>query len=227
MSKGIIFDFNGVLWWDHQLQEESWNEFAIALRGHPLSELEMTSQVHGRSNRNTISYLVGYKPNEQEMLDLINQKESQYRKLCLAEGKGFRLSPGALDLLDDLQKLRIPRTIATASEITNLEFFFEHLELDTWFDRNLIIYDDGLILGKPAPDVYLRAASMIELDPRECLVVEDSVSGLEAAYAAGIGTILALGPPSRHQEIGSIVGVSEVITSLAELSVERFTPYTR
>jgi beta-phosphoglucomutase-like phosphatase (HAD superfamily) len=65
------------------------------------------------------------------------------------------LSPGARGLLETLERRNIPRTIATSSEITNLNFFIEHLRLDRWFDVAKIVYDDGIRRGKPAPDIYL------------------------------------------------------------------------
>ncbi|MEJ2751812.1 MAG: HAD family phosphatase, partial [Chloroflexota bacterium] len=54
---GIIFDFNGVLWWDNALQEESWRDWSAELRGYPLSDEEMTEHVHGRNNSYTQQYL--------------------------------------------------------------------------------------------------------------------------------------------------------------------------
>ena len=81
----------------------------------------------------------------------------------------------------------IPRTIATSSEITNVQFFIQHLSLHRWFDVTKIVYDDGVRPGKPAPDMYLAAARNIGIAAGECMVVEDAISGLQAAHAAGIG----------------------------------------
>ena len=54
---GIIFDFNGVLWWDKHLQEKAWIQFAGELDGRSLSGEAITQQVHGRNNRDTLAYL--------------------------------------------------------------------------------------------------------------------------------------------------------------------------
>ena len=218
---GIIFDFNGVLWWDSDLQEAAWMQFAAALRGRPLSATEVREQIHGRPNQHALQYLTGRTIHGAELEELTQQKERLYRRMCLAQGKGFRLSPGAIPLLDDLAVRGVPRTIATASERTNLDFFIEHLDLTRWFDPALIVYDDGRLPGKPAPDVYLEAAQRLGLAPVACVVVEDSVSGLAAAQAAGIGQVVALGPPAAQPTLRKLPGVDSVIGSLAELADAR------
>jgi beta-phosphoglucomutase len=141
--KGIIFDFNGVLLWDSHLHVQAWQQFALKLRGYEFDNNELSIHVHGRTNSHILSYLTGRVLQNQELNELIQMKETVYRSLCLSQGKLFALSPGATDLLNFLVKSNIPRTIATASEKTNLDFFITHLSLKQWFDINLIVYDDG------------------------------------------------------------------------------------
>jgi HAD superfamily hydrolase (TIGR01509 family) len=151
-----------------------------------------------------------------ELCQLTEAKETIYRRLCLEQGRGFRLSPGAIELLDLLVTHRISCTIATASERNNLTFFVEHLHLDRWFEIDRIVFDDGARPGKPAPDIYLQAASNLGLAPAGCVVVEDSRSGIEAARAAGIGHIVALGPVGTQQELRQLEGVDGVIENLRQ-----------
>ncbi len=215
----IIFDFNGVLLWDTALQEEAWRAFSAQLRGalHVMTHDEMQTHMHGRSNRDVMTYLLGRPPSDEELPGLIQQKESLYRRMCLENPRSFVLSPGAEDLLDHLAARGIPRTIATASEWGNVSFFIEHLRLERWFRPVKIAFDDGHMPNKPAPDIYLRAARLLDTPPAECLVVEDSRSGLQAAQAAGIGRVVALGPREAHAELSRLPGVQRVITSLADL----------
>lgn len=218
--KGIIFDFNGVLWWDGLLQKQTYKEFSIKLRGTPLTNDEMDTHVHGIPNKDNIEYIIGHTINIEEADRLTQEKESVYRNLCLAQGAEFKLSPGAENLLNYLVEHNIPRTICTSSEKTNVDFFFEHLNLSKWFDREKVVLDDGTIPGKPAPDMYLRAAKNINLEPKDCIVIEDAISGIQAAYAAGIGKIIAIGPIEKHGTLKNLPGVSEVITNLEELKKE-------
>lgn len=209
-----------MLWWDTPLQEQAWRRFSAILRGHPLSDEEIALHVHGRTNRHTLETLLGRRLTAQEVSTFTQQKESLYRSLCLAQGEKFCLSPGAVPLLDFLVQHGIPHTIATASEKTNLDFFVEHLRLEQWFKLDQIVYDDGLLPGKPEPDIYLRAAVTLHLEPAECVVVEDSISGLEAAQAAGIGLVIALAPPERHAALIEAGKANLALASLAQFPAE-------
>jgi beta-phosphoglucomutase-like phosphatase (HAD superfamily) len=220
---GIIFDFNGVLWWDKTLQEESWRDFSIALRGIPLSDLEMVEDVHGRNGRYTLELLAGRSLSEGEVEDLTEQKERIYRRLCREQGEKFCLSPGAESLLDFLVAQQIPHTIATASAQPNLDFFMEQLHLNRWFDPALIVYDDGTLHGKPAPDFYLAAAERLGLPPALCIVVEDSFSGLQSAYAAGIGRVFALIGDGGHVQRMKLPPNTTSIRDLTELERSLFS----
>ena len=218
--KGVIFDFNGVLFWDDAIQRESWRTFSTRLRKKPLSDEEIDLHVHGRNNKHTIEYLLG-KPISRAQADQIGeQKETIYRQMCLGLGDNFSLSPGAINLLEKLSAQRVPFTIATASGEENVDFFWEHLALDTWFRREAIVFNDGKIPGKPAPDLFLRAARKLAIRPESCIVFEDSQAGIQAAHRAGIGYLVALGPSAKHDPLMQLEGVDQVIETLAEISVE-------
>jgi beta-phosphoglucomutase-like phosphatase (HAD superfamily) len=219
--KGMIFDFNGVLWWDDHLQTEAWQQCARELRGRNLSHDEIAVHIHGRINQYVFTYLMGCEIQGAELLRLIQHKESMYRKLCLAQNERFTLSPGAIDLLAFLVTHQIPRTIATASERTNLDFFVAHFGLAQWFHIPDIVYDDGSLPGKPAPNIYIRAAQNLGLEPSNCIVVEDALSGIQAAHAAGIGRIIAIGPSLTHEQLYSIEGVDEVVENLGQIQKEK------
>jgi beta-phosphoglucomutase-like phosphatase (HAD superfamily) len=80
---------------------------------------------------------------------------------------------------------------------------------------------DGVRPGKPAPDVYLAAARNIGIVPSECVVVEDAVSGLAAAYAAGIGYIVAIGARAEFPRLLACDGVAVAIESLRDFPREQ------
>ena len=140
-----------------------------------------------------------------------------YRELCLELDSNFQLSPGAIELLNALVRHNIPHTIATASAKNNLDFFVEHLNLERWFEIKKIVYNNGEITGKPAPDLYLEAAKLLNLSPGACVVVEDSNSGIQAAHAAGVGCLIALGPAESHSNLERLPGVDQVIAHLGQI----------
>jgi HAD superfamily hydrolase (TIGR01509 family) len=210
--QGIIFDFNGVLFWDSHLQEKAWKEFSAQLRGTPFSAEELFENVHGKTNKSTLEYILQRRVTQQELESLAHEKESLYQSLCLQNPAEFQLSPGALDLLNYLTSNNIPRTIATASNGNNLQFFIDHLQLDRWFECTKIVYDDGSYPGKL--EMYLKAAQNLNLLPKECIVIEDSKTGIIAAHKAKIGKIIGLGPKEKHNLLLNIEAVSLAISSL-------------
>ena len=219
--KGMIFDFNGVLLWDSHLHELVWSEYAEQERGKPFSAEEIEQHLHGRVNKYILEYVQSRELSVAEALVQGEEKERLYREKCLG-WDGFKLSPGSVEFLNYLKANDIPRTIATASEIVNLRFFFEHLQLDKWFDFAQVVHDDGSFPGKPAPDIYLRAAKKLGLPPGECIVVEDAVSGIAAANAAGIGHIIGLCPDTSRQKYALLPGVKATITSFEQFDRKLF-----
>ncbi len=118
-------------------------------------------------------------------------------------------------------------TIATGSEINNLNFYFssEKLGLRRWFDKELVVYDDDTFPGKPEPDVYLRAAAKIGVDPSRCAVFEDSFSGVRAARAAGVAYVGAVGKGAateKFEKAGGADAAMEDFSGWIEIFEEVF-----
>ena len=190
--KGIIFDFNGTLFFDSHMHYEAWRIFSKKLRGYEFTDDEMREKMFGRTNADIIEYAIGQKPTPEMVEKLAKEKEGWYRQMCLDNPETFVLSPGAETFLDYLKENNIPMTIATMSEWDNVEFYIKEFNLARWFDLDKIVYSNGKIPGKPAPDIYEIAAKNIGLAPKDCIVVEDAISGIDSAYAAKIGKIIAI-----------------------------------
>lgn len=216
---GVIFDFNGTLFFDSDKHEEAWRIFSKKLRGSAFSDDELQNIMHGRTNRVLIEYLLGHSVDDEKLAELGEEKEQIYREMCIQDKKNFKLAPGAIEFLDYLKEKQIPYTIATASGKKNLLFYMESLKLDKWFDLNKIVFDDGTILGKPEPDIYLKAADKIGLKPEQCVVFEDAISGIESAYRANIGKIIAIGPIDKHEGLRTLEGVDDVIVDYRDLNI--------
>lgn len=214
--KGIIFDFNGTLFWDSKMHLEAWREYSKKLRKNAFTDEEMRNYMFGRTNEDIIRYLIGRQPEKELVEKCQNEKEAVYREMCRKDKENFVLAKGVEKFLDYLQENNIPRTIATMSEENNVKFFIEGFKLDKWFDVDKIVYDNGKIKGKPAPDIYLIAAKNLNLKPEDCIVVEDAVSGIESARAAGIGHIVAIESMETRELYETIPAVSEIIADFDE-----------
>ncbi len=217
MYKGIIFDFNGTLFFDSEKHLEAWREFSKRLRSYPFTDEEMRDYMFGRTNEDIIAYLIGKRPSPEMVEKLGKEKEAVYREMCRQDYKNTVLAPGAVDFLNYLKEKNIPRTIATMSEKDNVDFYIEEFQLEQWFDIDKIVYADGTIPGKPAPDIYIKAAKKLELNPQDCIVVEDAVSGIESAKGAHAGKIIAMASMESTDLYKNIPAVSQIIKSFDEI----------
>lgn len=220
--KGIIFDFNGTLLFDSEKHLEAWREYSKHLRGTPFSDEEMRDYMFGRTNEDIIAYAIGKKPAPELVEKLGLEKEAVYRDMCRNDRENFKLAPHAEEFLEFLVENDIPHTIATMSGIENVEFYIEEFKLEKWFDIDKIVYANGKIPGKPAPDIYLIAAKNLGLTPAECIVVEDAVSGINAAANAGIGKIIAMASMEPVELYKKMPSVGEVITDFEQLDRSQF-----
>lgn len=210
--KGIIFDFNGTLFWDSEIQENAWKTFGKQLIGRDITDDEFNTYFHGRTNKDTLEYLTRKALTNEEVNKLAQQKESIYRKLCKSDLNKFRLAPGVEKFLKYLKGNNISFTIATASEINNVEFFINEFDLGRWFDIDKIVYDDGSFKGKPEPDIYLRAADKLNIEAHNCIVFEDALSGVTSARRAGVKEIIAIVPEGRKNVFENETNISVINT---------------
>lgn len=215
--KGIIFDFNGTLYWDSKLHYDAWREYSRILRGREFSDEEMREKMFGHTNEDIIEYAIGRKPSKEMVEEYAKEKEALYRKRCLEDKTSFKLAPGAVEFLNFLKEKNIPRTIATMSEWDNVEFYIKEFNLAEWFDIDKIVYSDGKIPGKPAPDIFLIAAKRLNLNPADCVVVEDALAGIRAAQSAGIGKIIAIASLEPVEYYKKIDGVDKIIRNFNEM----------
>ena len=216
---GIIFDFNGTLFFDSEMHLEAWRNFSKKLRGTVFSNEEMREHMFGRTNKDIITYALGKTPDDLLIKNLADEKEGLYRDECRKMGNRCKLAPYAIEFLDYLKSKNIPRTIATMSDKNNVDFFIEHFHLDKWFTPEKIVYDNGEIKGKPAPDIYLIAAQNLNLNPKDCVVVEDAISGIHSAHNAGIGKIVAIASMESENLYKNIPEV--------DLIIKDFNNYTK
>lgn len=208
--KGIIFDFNGTLYWDSAKHKQAWRLYSKKLRGTEFSDEEMLHHMFGRTNEEIIEYAIGKKPSAEMVEKLGQKKEELYRQMSVKDKENFHLAQGAVEFLDFLKENDIPRNIATMSDKTNVDFYFKSFNLNKWFDINKVVYANGIIPSKPAPDIYEIAAKNMDLASKDCIVVEDALSGIESARKAGIGKIIAIcseEAPELYEKIPCVSGI--------------------
>lgn len=114
--------------------------------------------------------------------------------------KGIDLRPGAVELLDRLDALSLPFALATNSRTASALRTLEQAGILHRFDPVHIHGRDRVLRPKPAPDLYLHAATVLRVDPALCIAFEDSIPGAQAALAAGM-TVVHI-PDQQHLAAG-------------------------
>lgn len=177
MAYGFIFDMDGVL-------IDSNPTHTIALRqfckehGFELTEQQLREKIYGRTNRDWLLNLFGDLPDE-TVRRYADEKEALFRKIY----KDIKPLDGLPGFLKKMDQDGIPRAIATSAPRANVDFTIEHTGIGPYF--RTILDDSFVTVGKPNPEIYLKSAAALGLDPRNCVVFEDSLSGVKAGKAAG------------------------------------------
>ena len=218
--EAVIFDFNGTLFRDARFHDAAWSAFG-AVHGLSVTAADIENHVIGFANEEILKYFFNRPLTEGEIDRYSREKERLYRDRCLAEPEACQLAPGAETFLDFVQRLGLKRTIATASIIENVRFFFSTFALDRWFVFDDIIYDDGELKGKPFPDMFLAAARALDTEIECCMIIEDSTGGIEAANRAGAGHVVAILPSESRAKIEGVAGIDEIVSDFSEIDKTR------
>ncbi len=179
--KGIIFDLDGVICSTDEYHYLAWNALADRL-GIPFDR-ERNNLLRGVSRMASLEIILEKSDKtytDAEKASFAEEKNTLYRKL-LAQMSPDDLSDNVKHTLEALRKTDLKLAIGSSSK--NTPFILERIGLGRFFDA---VADGNCIThSKPHPEVFLKAAEMIGLAPKDCLVVEDAHAGVEAAVTGG------------------------------------------
>lgn len=184
--KGVLFDMDGVLVDNNRFHRQAWKETAQELLGLNLTEHDLDTKVDGGRNPEIQERLTGKKPTPEEAAHLHTFKEDLYRKAAKGNMQEVRGLSAYLQLLQDAG---IPYAMVTSADRVNVEFGLTELGLSHLFP--LRIMGEDVQNGKPHPEPYLKGAALLGLDPRDCLVHEDAIFGVQSGVNSG-ATVCAL-----------------------------------
>lgn len=121
--KGVIFDFNGTLFFDSDKHVQAWGRLSRELRGIDISPEELQAHFYGVPNNRAIEYLLQEECAEDTLTKYSERKEAYYREYCVSDTENFHLVAGAPSFFDRLTEAGIPFAIASASIRANIDFF--------------------------------------------------------------------------------------------------------
>jgi len=193
--KAILFDMDGTLFNSEYIAKLAWMEYG-RLNNLPITD-EFYLTLIGRSRQSAKVMFNKYMPahfNEDEAYAYAKEYTTKYKsihgplpktdlhrlfKIC--KDKGYKLA------------------IVSSSARSTIDFNLSFENLSEYFD---ILVDGNMVSnGKPAPDIYLYAANQLNIDPSECLVVEDSKNGILSGNAAGMDVVMVIDMVQPDEEI--------------------------
>jgi HAD superfamily hydrolase (TIGR01509 family) len=178
MSFAVIFDMDGVIINNNDWHLRSWMEYAQKL-GIDLKPEEFPTRVFGKTNEQILAAAFP-EASEAQLVAWSLEKEALYRKMYEPD---FQLAEGLLDFLIRLKENKIKVAVASNAPLVNVDFALDLGKIRPYFD--VVMYAGLVAKPKPAPDIYLKSAELLGKNPKECFVIEDSPTGLQAAVEAG------------------------------------------
>jgi beta-phosphoglucomutase family hydrolase len=215
MESGVIFDMDGVIVLTEAAHWQSWLA-AAKPRGVTL-KYDVFLSCFGRINPDCVPILFGPGISEAESTDIAEKKEAAFRDIIRAD---MPLAPGIEAMLRELKSDGVRLSVGSSAPPENVKLVLEAGHLQQYFDA--VVDGSQVKRGKPAPDVFLRAAELMGLPPQRCAVIEDAPTGIRAAVAAGC---LAIGVATTHKaEELLAVGANHCFASLSEVPIRSLLP---
>ena len=178
MLRAVIFDLDGVVADSHPIHEAAWKTLLVE-QGLDSATLNLDFLYAGRPRREILRHYLG-SIESAEMKRLGRRKDELYA----VAAHQLKTKPGIPRVLSELNSAGILCALATSAGRTRAHESLEQFSITRQF--SLIVTGEDAAVAKPAPEIFLLAAEKLGLKPQECIVVEDSVAGVEAARAAGM-----------------------------------------
>lgn len=207
--KAFIFDLDGVIVDSAEYHYQAWGQLAMEL-GIPFDRTH-NERLKGVSRMDSLELILEnskdphtYTPSEKMLL--ADRKNDNYKQLIEHISPGDLL-PGIGRLLQDLREADIRIGLASASH--NAPIIVQRLQIASYID---VIVDPGTLRkGKPDPEIFLTAASLLGVSPESCIGIEDAEAGVQAIKSAGMFAV-GVGDPVSMQAADMIIQNGEEMT---------------
>jgi beta-phosphoglucomutase family hydrolase len=180
----LIFDMDGTIVHNMPIHNQAWHD-TLAEAGVQIDMDEFNRATTGKKTPEILRLMLGSQLSDAEVAYWGDRKEALYRERfsCCREPL-----PGLLHLLDQAHALGLPMAVASAAPPENIAFILDELDLRRHFQA--VVGADQIQNGKPNPEIFLKAAQIMGIEPIHCLVFEDALAGIEAARRANMDAIM-------------------------------------
>jgi len=197
--KAIIFDLDGVLTDTSEYHYKAWKQLADE-EGIPLTRQENDDNLRGVSRRESLMYIIrGRNYSEAQIQEMMGRKNRYYIEMMESMTPKDQVA-GGRELLKEIREAGIKVAIASASK--NCRTVLKLLDIMSYLDG--IADGNSVVNSKPAPDIFVYAAGLVQVNTPDCLGVEDADAGIEAIKTAGMQA-LGIGPKERFQRADKVL----------------------
>lgn len=184
LIRAVIFDMDGTIVPNRDYHMLAWRRLCDE-EGIKASDDELLA-TFGSTNRDIFGKMMNRQIGEEELARLSSKKESLYRESYHGHVKPTK---GLTAFLNSLRQLGIPMGLATSAPSENVDFTLNESGLKPYFQ--VVTDASGISKSKPDPEIFLKTAFQLKVQPNQCLVFEDAPLGILAAKLAGM-QVLAL-----------------------------------
>ncbi len=219
MLRAVIFDFDGVITDSEVLHLRSFNQ-VLAQYGVEISTRDYYKDYLGLSDLDCFKALVSKKILQEPangIENLAKEKTEVFEKLAKTEG---RIIEGVRDFLQILGQDNVPMAICSGALLTEIELVLEQSQLRSFFE--VIVSAEFVKKGKPSPEGFMLTLKKLNdnrqnpILPNQCIVIEDSHWGLEAAITAGMHTVAV----TNSYDADELAMAETIVTKLGDLSID-------
>jgi len=189
----VIFDMDGVICHTNPYHSLAFREFFSTRNLAPTDE-EFAQHMFGKSNSYILSHFLQRKIEGEELLQLEQEKEGLFRKIY-----ELHVEPidGLVEFINDLKNNGAKIGVATSAPYANLELILSKVAIRETLGS--IMASEDVKKHKPDPEVYLTSAKNLAVSPNQCIVFEDSFSGISAALNAGMKVVGVLTSHTKEE----------------------------
>jgi beta-phosphoglucomutase len=219
MLKAVIFDFDGVITDSEILHLRAFNK-VLAQFDVQINKKDYYSKYLGYTDFDCYGHLIKdglLKIDKRQIPELVEQKNKIFKKLAQTEGRTIE---GAREFLVMLRKNHIPMAICSGALLSEIELMLDEAKLRPFFQT--IVSAEHVKKGKPHPEGFLRTLKRLnknrreQISAKECVVIEDSQWGLQAARAAGMHSVAVTNSYDAEQ----LNLAEKIVDNLKDLSME-------
>lgn len=192
--KAFLFDLNGTMIDDMDFHNRAWHGILTEDLGKEISMEETKLEMYGK-NSELLERVFGKGHFTQERMDeLSKEKERRYQS---AFKPHLKLIKGLDTLLEKAHQQGIKMAIGSAAIPFNIDFVLDNLNLRHYFP--VTVSADDVVLSKPDPETFVKAAQLLNVNPEDCIVFEDNPKGVEAALKGGMKAIVITTMHEEHE----------------------------